>query len=67
MTLVMAYVILIAAGAAACAVVLEAFLRGRGAGARWVWVLAMGFTTAATLFAMFAPRSSREVPVSARW
>jgi len=63
MTLVMAYVILIAAGAAACAVVLEAFLRGRGAGARWVWVLAMGFTTAATLFAMFAPRSSREVPV----
>ena len=63
MTLVMAYVILIAAGVAACAVVLEAFLRGRGAGARWVWVVAMGFTIAATLFAMVAPRSIEEVPV----
>ena len=63
MTLVMAYVILIAAGVAACAVVLEAFLRGRGTGARWVWVLAMGFTIAATLFAMVAPRSTEEVAV----
>ena len=62
MTLVMAYVVLIAAGVAACAVVLEAILRGRGAGARWVWVLAMGFTIAATLYAMVAPRSIEEVP-----
>lgn len=63
MTLVMAYVALIAAGVAATAVVLEAVLRGRSIGTRGVWVTAMGFTIVATLFAMVAPQPVMEVVI----
>jgi TonB family protein len=58
MTLVMAYVILIAAGISASAVVVEAIVRGRGFATRWVWVGALGLTTAATLFAMIVPNGT---------
>lgn len=56
MTLVMAYVILVTAGIAATAVLVEALLRGRSIAARWVWVAALGLTTVATIFAMVAPK-----------
>ena len=58
MTLVMAYVILISAVFGAGAVLLEAVALRRGVGTRWVWVLAMACTIAATLFAMVAPRQA---------
>ena len=63
MTLVMAYVTLIAAGVAASAVVLEAVLRGRSIGTRGVWVAAMGITIIATLFVMVAPQPVAEVVI----
>ena len=51
MTLVMAYVILIAAGISATTMVLESLVRGRGFATRWVWVAALGLTTLTTVFA----------------
>jgi beta-lactamase regulating signal transducer with metallopeptidase domain len=64
MTLVMAYVILIAAGISASAVVVEAIVRGRGFATRWVWVGALGLTTAATMFAMIVPKRTQAVEAS---
>jgi beta-lactamase regulating signal transducer with metallopeptidase domain len=70
MTLVMAYVILISAVCGAGAVLLEAVAVRRGAGTRWVWIVAMVCVIAATVFGMVAPRpaeseiSSRELVTS---
>ena len=58
MTLVMAYVILIAASISACAVVLESVLRSRGLAGRWIWVTALGLTALATVLTMVVPRPS---------
>ncbi|HEX6316569.1 MAG TPA: TonB family protein [Gemmatimonadaceae bacterium] len=58
MTLVMAYVILIAAGISATAVAVEAVLRGQGRATRWVWVAALGLVAVATVYAMVAPLAS---------
>jgi TonB family protein len=69
MTLVMAYVILIAAGISASAVMVEALVRGRGRATRWVWVATLGLVTVATLFAMVVPLTppvNEEPPISAR-
>jgi hypothetical protein len=63
MTLAMAYVILIAAGVAASAMVLDAVLRARGVGTRWVWVLSMGLTICVTIFVMIAPPPTAEVAI----
>ncbi len=72
MTLVMAYVILIAATLSACAVVLESVARTRGRAGRWIWVSALGLTAVATVLAMVMPRPDGavaslllEVPVAA--
>ena len=59
MTLVMAYVILIAAGIAATTMVLESLVRGRGFATRWVWVAALGLTTLTTVFALVVPRGAQ--------
>lgn len=65
MTLVMAYVILIAAGISATAVLIEALVRARGVATRWVWVGALGLTTLATVFVMVVPKPATvfEAPV----
>ena len=59
MTLVMAYVILIAAGISATTMVLESLVRGRGFATRWVWVAALGLTTLTTVFALVVPRGAQ--------
>lgn len=70
MTLVMAYVILISAVCGAGAVLLEAVALRRGAGTRWVWMVAMVCAIIATVFAMVTPRppaagiASRELVTS---
>jgi TonB family protein len=55
MTLVMAYVVLIAAGISATALVAEAVVRGRGGATRWIWVASLFIVLVATLYAMIAP------------
>ena len=60
MTLVMAYVILIAAGVGACAFVTETVARSRGKAGRWVWTVALALTALATLLAMIVPRPAVE-------
>ena len=61
MTLVMAYVILIAASVGACAVVAEAVARSRGFGARWIWASALLMVAVATVAAMTVPRPQTPV------
>ena len=60
MTLIMAYVILIAASIGACAVVLDAVLRARGIGVRFVWLSALALTLLATILAMIVPAARVE-------
>jgi beta-lactamase regulating signal transducer with metallopeptidase domain len=56
MTLLMAYLTLIAAGIGACAFLTEIIARSRGKAGRWVWVGALAFTVVATVLAMVVPR-----------
>src|SRR5688500_9234372 len=60
MTLVMAYVTLIAAGVGACAFVVETIARSRGKAGRWVWTGALALTALATILAMVVPRPAVE-------
>jgi TonB family protein len=61
MTLVMAYVILIAASIGACAAVAEMVARSRGVPARWIWVTALVIVAGATVAAMTVPRPAPDV------
>ena len=64
MTLVMAYVVLVTAGIAATAVLVEVLFRSRRIAARWVWVAALGLTTVATVFAMVAPKPATVIEMT---
>lgn len=61
MTQLMAYVMLITAGVAACVVVLETVARARAYPTRWFWIAALMLATGATAFAMFVPRRMADV------